>query len=82
MSREEILADVSAIAQEVFEDGELELQEETVASEVDGWDSLTHLLFISEIEKKYGIKFLMGEIQGFANVGELISTIEKHMGEK
>ncbi len=79
MKREEIMGVVNEIAKEVFEDDELVLTEESVADEVDGWDSLTHLVFISEIEKKYKIKFLMGEIQGFANVGELVSTIEKHI---
>lgn len=79
MTREEIMGVVNEIAKEVFEDDELVLTEESVADEVDGWDSLTHLVFISEIEKKYKIKFLMGEIQGFANVGELVSTIEKHI---
>ena len=79
MTREEIMGVVNEIAKEVFEDVELVLTEESVADEVDGWDSLTHLVFISEIEKKYKIKFLMGEIQGFANVGELVSTIEKHI---
>ena len=79
MKREEIMGVVNEIAKEVFEDDELVLTEESVADEVDGWDSLTHLVFIAEIEKKYKIKFLMGEIQGFANVGELVSTIEKHI---
>ena len=79
MTREEIMGVVNEIAKEVFEDDELVLTEESVADEVDGWDSLTHLVFISEIEKKYKIKFLMGEIQGFANVGEWVSTIEKHI---
>lgn len=53
-----------------------------MAEDVDNWDSLTHLMFISEIEKKYQFKFLMGEIQGFANVGELVATIEKHIANK
>lgn len=60
----------------------MELTEATVAEDVDNWDSLTHLMFISEIEKKYQFKFLMGEIQGFANVGELVATIEKHIANK
>lgn len=60
----------------------MELTEATVAEDVDNWDSLTHLMFISEIEKKYQFKFIMGEIQGFANVGELVATIEKHIANK
>lgn len=79
MTKGEVLAKLNEIAQEVFEDDELILKEHTVASDVDGWDSLTHLQLISEIEDEFKIKFLMGEIQGFANVGELVNTIINHV---
>jgi acyl carrier protein len=79
MTKGEVLAKLNEIAQEVFEDDELILKENTVASDVDGWDSLTHLQLISEIEDEFKIKFLMGEIQGFANVGELVNTIINHV---
>lgn len=58
MSKEKILEEISEIAQEVFEDDELELTEATVAEDVDNWDSLTHLMFISEIEKNTSLNFL------------------------
>lgn len=79
MTKGEVLAKLNEIAQEVFEDDELILKENTVASDVEGWDSLTHLQLISEIEDEFKIKFLMGEIQGFANVGELVNTIINHV---
>ncbi|MTK06411.1 MAG: acyl carrier protein [Hungatella sp.] len=79
MTKGEVLAKLNEIAQEVFEDDELILKENTVASDVDGWDSLTHLQLISDIEDEFKIKFLMGEIQGFANVGELVNTIINHV---
>ena len=51
--------------------------EETVAADVDGWDSLVHISIIFDIETKFGIKFSMSEVQNFKNVGEIVDAIEK-----
>ena len=80
MERADILEKINELAQEVFEDDDIEITEETVADDVDGWDSLSHLEFIDAIESEFGIKLTMGEIQGSANVGELMDAVIKHMG--
>lgn len=79
MERTEIFEKVNEICREVFEDEELVVTDATTADDVDTWDSLTHLSLICEIEKAYQIKFTMGEIQGFKNVGELLDTIIKRV---
>ena len=79
MSREEVLEKVTEILQEEFEDDELEITDETTAADVDGWDSLAHFSLIHEIEVAFKIKFSIGEIQEFENVGEMIDSIIKHM---
>lgn len=80
MTREEILEQVTEVLREEFEDDELEVTDATIADDVRGWDSLTHLSLTHEIEKTFGIKFTMGEIQSFKNVGDMIDTIIKHLG--
>ena len=82
MSREDVLKRINEICQDIFFDDELAITEATTASDVEGWDSLTHLQLISEVEKEYGIRFTMGEIQGFSNVGELISVVLKRVANK
>lgn len=80
MERTVIFEKVNEICRDVFEDDELVVTDATTAEDVDTWDSLTHLGLICEIEKAYHIKFTMGEIQGFKNVGELVDTVVKRVG--
>ena len=79
MSREEIYERLNEIACDVFEEENLQLNDETTADDVDGWDSLTHLGFVNEIEIEFGIKFTLAEIRNLKNVGELVDTVEKHL---
>lgn len=79
MKRDEVLTRVSEICVDVFDDEELTVTDMTTAKDVEEWDSLTHLQLMSEIEKEFHIKFTLGEIQGFANVGGLVDTIMKRM---
>ncbi len=82
MNRIEICKKVVEICREVFEDEKLEMTDVTTATDVEGWDSLTHLSLINEIETEFGIRFTMGEIQGSKNFGELIDALVKHIEEK
>lgn len=75
MDRDEVMEKVTEIAREIFDDDELELDDETIAADVDGWDSLTHLSLMNEIENEFEIKFEMKEVQGLNNVGELVDVI-------
>ena len=75
MDRDEVMKKVTEIAREIFDDEELELDDETIAADVDGWDSLTHLSLMNEIENEFEIKFEMKEVQGLNNVGELVDVI-------
>lgn len=79
MNREELLNEVNEICREVFEDEDLNVADETQAKDVAGWDSLTHVELIAEVEDKFHFKFTMGEVQGFSNVGELLDTILKRI---
>lgn len=79
MNRSEILKKVNEICADVFDDEELTVTDTTTAEDVEEWDSLTHLQLMSEIETEFQIKFTLGEIQGFANVGELVDTIRKRI---
>ena len=81
MERDEVMEKVTEIAREIFDDEELELYDETIAADVDGWDSLTHLSLMNEIENEFDIKFEMREVQGLGNVGELIDVIMERIAE-
>jgi acyl carrier protein len=61
-------------------DGAL-ITDETVASDIPGWDSLAHINLILNIEMKFGIEFTNQELGSFENVGDLRQLIEKKLGE-
>ncbi len=75
MEREEVMEKLNEIARDIFDDEELELTDDTIAADVDGWDSLRHLSLMNEIENEFEIRFEMKEVQGLSNVGELVDVI-------
>ena len=79
MEREEVMEKITEIARDIFDDDELVLDDETIAADVDGWDSLTHLSLMNEIENEFEIKFEMKEVQGLNNVGELVDVIMERL---
>ena len=79
MGKEEIFEKIVEILRDEFEDDELEVTNETTAADVEGWDSLAHLSIVHEIEVEFGIKFNIGEIQEFKNVGEMVDSTAQHL---
>ena len=82
MNRNEMLQKVEEICRDIFEDDQLTVSEETSAADVEGWDSLTHLSLVNELEEAFGIAFTLDEVTNSRKLGDLISAIEKHTGEK
>ncbi|MBQ3669654.1 MAG: acyl carrier protein [Clostridia bacterium] len=76
MTRPEIMKKLNRVFRDVFDDDTLKITEKTTAKDVDGWDSLTHITLIGEIEDAFRIKFTMKEVTGMKNVGEMASIIE------
>lgn len=79
MTREEIVSKLTAIFHEVFNDNAIVLKDEMTASDVDSWDSLTHMLMITKVEEDFGIKFKLRELNKLKQVGDLISVIESKL---
>ena len=82
MDRNEMLQKVQEICRDIFEDDQLVVTEDTSAADIEGWDSLTHLSLVSELEEAFDIAFTLDETTGSKKLGDLISAIEKHVGEK
>ena len=77
MQQDEILARLTAIAREVFEDPALAMTRSTTARDVLAWDSLNHVRFVMEVERAFGIKFALGELQDLKNVGVLADLVAR-----
>lgn len=79
MTQPEILDRLNAIVADVLAIDNPSLQPSTTASDVEGWDSLTHVQIIVAVEKAFNIRFRTGEMASIANVGELVSRIAKRV---
>lgn len=75
----EIIEELQVIFREIFDEEDLVISRDTVAEDIEDWDSLTHMQLIIEIEKRYGIKFTTAEIKKAANVGEFIDIIKEKL---
>lgn len=79
MNREEVLEKVSEIIKDVFDNDEVMITDNTVAGDVEGWDSLMHITLIGTIEDEFDIKFAMKDVVGMKNVGQMIDLILEQM---
>ena len=79
MTRTEIMDKIQEICKDVFEDEEIVVTEETTAADVDGWDSLTHLSLMNEMEEAFDVEFMLDEVIGAAKIGDLVDIIEQRI---
>lgn len=76
MEREEIEEKLTIIFRKVFRDSELVLNDEMTTNDIEAWDSLSHVMMVSEVQKEFGIKFKLFELNNLTKVGNLINSIE------
>jgi len=75
MEKEDILAAVNAIFVDVLDNEDIKVGYETIANDVEDWDSLTHIELVVAIEKHFKIRFTSQDIMRWENVGEMIDCI-------
>ncbi len=77
MTNEAIFEKLNEVFSDVF-DEDITVTAETTSSDIEDWDSLTHITLISEVEDAFGIKFAMKDVLGMKNVGEMVDIIRKN----
>ncbi len=77
--QEDIFSRIQDIIRRILKNDSIILSNETTSNDVDGWDSLTHMLIIAEVEKQFKVRINFRELMRISNVGELVQTIEKKM---
>ncbi len=60
---------------------EFDLQDETIAPQVPGWDSLNHINIILAVEQKFGIKFKSRELLQLKCVGDLQNLVNSKLSK-
>ena len=73
--RELIRTRLNGVFQDVFDDDDLQITEDTSAADIDEWDSLMHVTLIVATEKEFKIKLNAAAIGNLKNVGELVDIL-------
>ncbi|MCI9420130.1 MAG: acyl carrier protein [Eubacterium sp.] len=77
MEMQEVKQQLQEVFQEIFDDDTLVISEETTAEDIEDWDSFAQIGLIMEIEKRFQLKFQLGEVSELKNVGDMLVLICK-----
>ncbi|HUC79689.1 MAG TPA: acyl carrier protein [Flavisolibacter sp.] len=76
----DLLEELAIIFREVFEDETITLSRNTTATDIEQWDSLTHIEMIVAVEKHFSIRFNSMDLKKLENVGDLTDMIQQKRG--
>lgn len=79
MTREKIYEELNEVFRDVFDDNTIVVNDDTTANDIEDWDSLEHINLIVAVEKKFGMKFNMGEVTTMKDVGAMVDIILERM---
>jgi len=71
----EIIERIEKVLQTVFEDKSIKINATTSANDIPAWDSLMHMMVISEIEEEFKLSFSFKEVSGFNTIGDIADCI-------
>ena len=75
MDMQQLQNDIQDIFRDNFDDDSLEITRETCADDIEDWDSLEQINLLTAMEKKFGLKFSLGDVRDLKNVGDLVDLI-------
>lgn len=75
MEKNEMIDILTPIFRNVFADRSLQVSDELNSLSVANWDSLSHMLLITEIENRFQIKFKLKDLNKMRNVGDMMDVI-------
>jgi len=73
---------MQVIFRNVLDDDSLILRPEMTASDVEKWDSLTHINLIIALEREFRVRFKSSEVASVGNVADLAGLIDQKQNAK
>jgi acyl carrier protein len=80
LDREQVISRLVELMEDAFDEDDIAYSDDLTADDIEEWDSLSNVRFIVSVEQAFGVRFTVGEIEGFANVGELVDKIVEKLG--
>ena len=81
MQQQELMAKLQEVFDGVFLQ-KVEVRRDLSSSDVEEWDSLTHVSLILAVEQAFGIRFRVGEVESTRNLGDLADLIAKRLQQR
>ena len=76
MKKNEIIEKAQTIIRQVLKNDSFEWKGELTAEDISGWDSLSHMIIITELENEFKIKFKLKELNKLNTLDSLITLIQ------
>jgi acyl carrier protein len=75
MEEKSIMPELEQVFRKVFNNESLIISRGMSSNDVDGWNSLNHMILVSEVEKAFSIKLKLKDLNKMHNVGDMIDII-------
>lgn len=82
MANDDLLPGVQDVFRDVFDEPDMEITRNSNAENVPDWDSMTHVNLVTAIEKRYKVRFALGELQELKDVGDLLDLLGAKLAAK
>jgi len=77
MNHDDLLDKIAIIIADVLDTDKPQLDMQTTANNIEGWDSLAHISIVTQIESDFQVKFTLVELAEFSTVGSIVQAIER-----
>jgi len=82
MNDEAIYEKLTRVFRDIFDDESINLEPQTSAADIEGWDSFNHVSIIVGSEQAFGITLSTSDIEALKNVGDLVSMIKVRLEQQ
>ncbi len=79
MDEKILLEKTISIVKDVLQNKNLTLNASSSSKDVDGWDSLRHVMIISEVEKEFAISIDFMEVLEIKTIGDICTSVSKQL---
>jgi acyl carrier protein len=82
MDQKDLILEVQETMRRLFKSPNLVIDETMSAADIARWNSLNHVILISELEKKYHIKFSLTDMLEIRTIQDICDKIQLLSGRK